>query len=276
MPRDYRAAQPETSAPPFPCPGSHNDAWRAEETDDPEHENNPPHRGDPIWCETCTTRTRSILHGLPHLAAALATEIEEATSLTAERVSGTRQRPIHDRQAQAFLIDEIRDVLCQWEDEIRAQRQFPPRATAGVRRETAITNASAFLAEHLTWILGYSRESFEPQGLVRAFVDRVARIDRRGQRMTHQEEARPQMCLGVRCKECDWLALARAVDKSGAYVGEVKCLHCAARMTLQQYAIHTAQWAAYEHALLTDEERVRLGPVVAAYLRSRGHVRGAA
>jgi hypothetical protein len=268
MPRDYRSAHSETTAPPIPCPGWHNDAWRYDETDDPEHEQRAI-PGDPIWCEGCTTRIRSTLAFLPHLAAALELEIEEATDQAPERVSGTRQRAIHEHQAQALLLDEIRDVLTQWEDETREQRAFTPRKQ-GVRQAAALAAAAAFLGAQLEWILTKAPGAHDAQGLTRAFVDRIHKLDRRGMRLTHQDEPKAAPCIGVPCRSCDYKALVRDVDRLGTDTGEVKCENCRAKMTMEEYRPLAAQWAAYEHARLPDQRRLELAAPIAVYERARG------
>jgi hypothetical protein len=168
MPRDYRAAQSTPQQPTTPCPGYHNDAWRYAETDEDEPEQHlvP---GDPIWCEGCTIRIRSTVAYQPYLARALEVELVEATDLTPERVSGTRQRALHEHQAQALLLDEIRDVLTQWEDETREQRGFTPRKR-DVRQIPAIDAAAKFLGVQLEWILTKAPATDDPQGLTRAFA----------------------------------------------------------------------------------------------------------
>lgn len=258
------------SQPPYPCPGFHNDAWRYTEDPDDEHDNpaNYAH-GDPIWCTGCTDTIRATIDYLPRLAANLALELEHATDQKAERVSGTRQRALHAHQAQALLINEIYDVLTQWEDETRAARDLTPRPR-GLRQGAAISAARVFLLAHLDWILTKAPETGDPQGLVRAFVDRIKRLDRRGMRLTHQADARPEPCVGVQCKRCDWKALVRAVDKTGAATGDVVCENCGDHMTPDEYRAWTAQWAAYENAALTDTDRATLAGPISVYERARG------
>lgn len=262
------AAAPET--PPYPCPGYHNDPWRYAENPDDNHEHpdNYAH-GKPIWCERCTDRLHATLEYLPRLAASLALELEHATDQKPERVSGTRARALHAHQAQALLINEIYDVLTQWEDETRTARGFTPRPRDR-RQGAAISAARVFLLAHLDWILTKAPETGDPQGVVRAFIDRVNRIERCGMRLTHQTEARPEPCIGVPCKRCDWRALVRAVDKTGAAIGDVECENCHHRLSAEEYRAWAAQWAAYENAALTDDERAQMAGPVGAYERARG------
>jgi hypothetical protein len=260
---DPAAADPQPAQ--HPCPGWHNDYWRrADETTRGE-----PAYGAPVWCEGCTTRLRASLAYLPHLARALEQELEDATDTAGQRVSGTREHDIHAHQAQAFAIDEIRNILGQFEDEVRAQRGFTPRDRR-VTRQASIDKSAAFLGTHLEWILTRFDEADEADGLLREFIDRVHRLDRRGMRLTHQDEARPEPCVGVPCKRCDVKALVRAVDRTGARVDEVTCQYCNAKLTLEEYVPWAAQWGVYEHAHLDDAQRTKFAAAVAAYEKAKG------
>lgn len=276
MPRSHRAPAPYWvhSDPDAPaatglaqtvCPGWHNDPWRAADPDD----RGEPAYGDPVWCENCTTRLRSTIAYLPHLARALETELAEATDAAGEHVSGTRERAIHEHQAHAFLLDDIRDVLTQLEDEVRTQRALSDRDRR-MRQIPAIEAAATFLGAHLEWILTCSEEAGEPDGLVRAFADRIHRLDRRGMHLTHQDEPRGEPCVGVPCRSCSWKALVKVVDRTGADQGEVKCENCGAKTTLADYQAWAAQWAVHDYAYLSDERRAELGATVTAFERARG------
>jgi hypothetical protein len=267
MPRDYRATQSAPSEPQIDCPGHHNDPWRYAETDDPGLE---PVAGDPIWCDGCHTAIRSPLLYLPGLARDLLVELEEATDVAPERVSGTRARALHEHQAQALLIDDIRDILGQFEDEVRDWRALTARRR-DVRQGVSIERSAEFLLAHLDWVLTKAPDTADPQGLVRAFADRLHRLDRRATRLTHKQDAKSEDCIGVRCKnqQCGLMALVRAVDRAGADKGEVLCEACGAKMTLGEYHDWAAQWGIYEYAHLDDEQRQELAAPVAAYERTR-------
>lgn len=270
----YKATNAATTAPetpPFPCPGFHNDPWRYTEDpgDEHDHPDNYAH-GKPIWCERCTDRLRSILTYLPTLADNLLGEIDDGTAPHTERVSGTRAPAIHRQQAHAFLLDNIRDILTQWEDEVRAARAFTPRPT-GIRQLPAIRSASAFLLAHLEWILTKAPGCDDPQGLVRAFVDKVHHLDRQGMYLTQNDEPQPIECVGVRCKGCSQFALVRGVDRSGVQADEVRCENCGARMTLNEYEEQAERWALYEYAHLPEDARdSELARPIAAFERARG------
>jgi hypothetical protein len=273
-PQPYWAhSDPEPTTPAAPragtvdCPGWHNDAWRYAETDQSDLEATP---GNPIWCDGCREAIRSPLLYLPGLAHDLMVELEEATDTAAERVSGTRTRALHEHQAQALLIDDIRDILNQFEDEVRDWRQLTARRR-DVRQIPSINRSAEFLLAHLDWAITEAPDTADPQGLVRAFADRLHRLDRRAMRLTHKQDAVPEDCIGVRCKnrDCGLMALVRAVERSGADKGEILCESCGAKMTLQEYHDWAAQWGIYEYAHLDDEQRERLAAPVAAYERTR-------
>jgi hypothetical protein len=254
------------SASTIPCPGAHNDAARNDERDDePDLV-----YCEPVWCEHCATSLRSALLYLPGLAAALEVEIEEATDVAPERVSGTRARALHEHQAQALLIDEIRDILAQFEDEVRDWRALTPRRR-DVRQRASIQRSARFLANHFEWIVTKAPDTADPQGLVRAFIDKLKRLDRRAMNLTHQQDAKPEECLGVPCKRlsCGLKTLVRAVEKTGADKGEIVCESCGNKLTLDQYRDWAVQWGIYEYAHLDDEQREHYKPAVAAYERTR-------
>jgi hypothetical protein len=252
----------------IPCPGEHNDEARYAETDD-----EPDLRhGEPIWCERCTGQLRSALLYLPGLADALEVEIEEATDVAPERVSGTRARALHEHQAQALLIDEIRDILGQFEDEVRDWRALTGRRR-DVTQHVSIERSAKFLLAHLEWILTEAPDTDDPQGIVRAFHDQLRRLDRRAMRLTHQQEAKPEPCIGVPCKnpDCSLKCLVRAIDRrSGADRHEILCEACGNIMTIDEYDTWAKQWAIHGYAHLTGEQRDFHRAAVTAYERALG------
>lgn len=283
MPRDHRNADtrpywahsdptaPQPNESTTPCPGEHNDANRYAETDDDTEPDLAP--GNPIWCDGCATAIRSPLLYLPGLVDDLEIEIEEATNAAPERVSGTRTRALHAHQAQALLIDEIRDILGQFEDEVREWRNLTARRR-DVRRNVSINRSAALLLAHLDWILAKAPGTQDAQGLVRAFADRLRRLDRRAMRLTHKTEPKPEPCIGVRCKNksCDLMTLVRTVDRTGADKGEIVCENCRSTMTLREYREWAIQWGVYEYAHFDErpqEQREQLSADLAAYERTR-------
>lgn len=250
------------------CPGEHNDPARENAANA-----RTPIYGEPIWCARCAEKLTSTLRYLPAGARALEVEIEEATDLAPERVSGTRTRALHEHQAQALLIDEIRDALAQFEDLVREWRCLTPRIRDGVSMHTSIARSATFLSTHQDWILTKAPDTADPhpRALVRYFVEHLRSLDRRAMRLTHQTEAKPVDCIGVPCKRlsCGMKTLVRAVESTGADKGEIVCESCGNRLTLTEYEPWARQWGIYTYAYLDQEQRTLHGHAVAAYERTR-------
>lgn len=215
------------------CPGWHNDRWRLAEASSEPHDEHPVH-GNPVWCEGCQARVRAALGYMPRHAGHLLLEIEYGTPVVAERVSGSRERALHPKQGPALLIDEIRDLLTQWEDDLRDQRGLSGRPTA-LRHGTAIDAASRFLLAHLGWALASAADVADPAGPVREYVDRLYRLDRRALRLTHRDDPPPQPIVDVWCPECELRALERELDFDGSASGSVRCRNCGSRMDEDEY-----------------------------------------
>lgn len=222
MPTDYRraAAQPNPepdTAPPDgpPCPGTCNAAWRAAEKR--RLERGTPNEltcraGEPVWCPACATSIRGTLTDWPDLAALLTQEIESGVSAgLSEYVSGSKDRPIHDHEAPAFLLDEVAEYLAAWENTIRAGRQLPGRRWSAehgdggrdLHRDPAGTIAatSVFLATHLDWVL---RE--RPPGeesVAEDYGQMLLQYHRRAQNLTGSGQPEPVRVAGVPCPNCD-------------------------------------------------------------------------
>lgn len=260
----------ETQASNTACPGRHNDAAR--------EAGKLPAAGEPVWCRVCTDAVRSALRYLPLAAKALEAELLEATDVAPERVSGTRSRPLHEHQAQAILIDEIRDTLAQLEDLVREWRHLSARKRKGVTTHTSIARSSAFLTAHLQWITTSAPDADDPDeyALVRWFIERIRSLDVRAMHLTHQDEAKPEECIGVPCNRCDMRStLVHALDRSGAGKGAVECRNCGRKYTLEEYRDLATQWGIYEYGHLDDEQREHFAPAVAAYERARAAARPA-
>lgn len=237
--------------PPNICPGWHNDRYRLAIADNPAADMWPVY-GDPQWCAGCLETTRARIAYTPHAAANLAVEIRDATRPAAERVSGSRERRLHDAQPYTVALDDLHDLLTQWEDDIRSRRGLAARRT-DVRRETATIAASRFVINHLEWALQRDPDAAVVEGAARLFVDRLHRLDRRIMRLTHQQEPEEEPCEGVACRDCDYMTLVWSLvtDGSkahGARSGAVRCLECGAQMTAEQYQTWVGQLAAYERA----------------------------
>jgi hypothetical protein len=270
MPRERHSAHYTRTDLAVPCPGRHNDRWRYAVPEDPDvHEREGFAPGDPFWCRDCADAIRATLLYLPRLAAALHLEIENATDPKAEAVSGSRTRALHAHQQQALLINAIFDTLTQWEDDTRDYRALTPRRR-DVTQGAAISNATVFLVAHLTWILTRQTDTQFATGEVRSFADRIHTLEKRAMTLTHQDEAVPISCVGVRCDACTLKTLVHAVHKSGAATGEIVCENCGKQFTLEEYRHLAHDDAAAEHAALTDEDREELGATLVVYEHTTG------
>lgn len=208
-------AEPEQ---PDPCPGRCNSAYRAAEqrrTDKGVEHDLEPWPGEPVWCPPCATAIRGALADWPALARALQDEIDAgATAALTECVSGSKNRPIHDHEAESLLLDEFSEWVGSWEDTIRAQRALNPRDTTDLHRNPLriITAAAAVLPAHLDWHLSQRPE--EEWDLARDFGLDLLAYHRRAQALTATAEPEPERIIGVPCPRCGYKALAWEVEDS--------------------------------------------------------------
>lgn len=220
------------------CAGPCNTAWRAAEkekkTTGALHDLTP-RDGEPVWCAWCARTAQSALRSLPTDAALLSVEIDNGTSNAPERVSGSRERPLHPRDGLARMIDDIADLLTTWEDDVRHWRGFTPR-TRWVRGR-AISNATRFLDVQFAWVI--TDHPFREASV--AFVREVSETHRHVQRVVHAHEQQPERCIGVRCPRCGWKALVREVV-DGKRTGYVACQQCSRLLTESEYhiAVHAS------------------------------------
>ena len=225
----YRTTETTTAG---PCCGSCNSRWRrAEEQSAKTGEPHDliPRAGDPVWCEPCTTRIRSSLRDMPELAARLQLEVENGTDNPGEHVSGSRERPLHQRQVPARLIEEIGNTLTSWEDDVRDARSFSGRRV-GRPPGIALTRATRFLVNHLDWLMA----QHDPAA-TEAFGAEILDLHRRASRITKTDEPRPVVCNGVPCPKCDMMALERELHTDGSETGYICCRYCAVLLNHDEY-----------------------------------------
>lgn len=235
-PEPTPAAQHPSSG---PCPGRCNSAWRAAEarrdgTGTPHTIT--PRAGHPVWCAPCTTGIRGAVGDMPELAVRLHLEIGAGTTTNGsdERVSGSRERALHEHQAAAFALEETAGFLADWEDTVRADRNLSPRTRGDRGHANTVAHSARFLLIHLAWLLTEHPEPDASEGFGR---DLLA-LHRKAQAMTKTGEVRPERCEGVYCPNCDLYALEWEVDPdTGAATGDVRCRVCRPRfvMTPDEY-----------------------------------------
>jgi hypothetical protein len=199
---------------PLNCPGHREDSARA---------------GEPIWCHHCVHHLRIELRDLRELVPLLQLEIENGTDAHAERVSGSKERPIHDREKPSFCIDEIDGILDSWATVVREDRHlvaFRP-ARIGARLDV---NTDLLLL-HFDWLIG---DHPNPDAS-REFGLEIRGMFRRASVLTHTNEVKPERCDGVICPRCDAMALEREVDWRGCTSGYVLCRNCGTLYTGDEY-----------------------------------------
>lgn len=234
----YRATRTVSAQ---PCPGSCNARWRRAE----EHQAKAgephdvlPRAGEPVWCVRCTGDIRTALGDMPELAARLQLEIENGTDGGGEHVSGSKERPLHQRQIPARLIEEICHSLTEWETNVREFRHLSARR---LRRSqgTAISDSTRFLRAHFEWLM----ESHDPAA-TEAFGQEILSLFRRAQRVTKTDDPRPVACAGVPCRNCDMVALEKELHTDGSETGYIRCRYCPNLLNADEYERWTKMLAA--------------------------------
>lgn len=204
---------------PIFCPGRCNSAWRAAErryeTTGVDH-NLEPRNGQPVWCPPCTTAIRAALADMPDLTGKLRNEIESGVSAAmTEYVSGSKNRPIHDHEAESLLLDEFGRWIIDWEDTVRAELQLADRRVASESAD-AIKASCGFLLPHLDWHLA-GRARLEYGDIAGAdiaadFGTELLGYYRSAQRLTGSQDPDPVRCVGVPCPICDRYSLEEEVE----------------------------------------------------------------
>lgn len=214
------APEPQHASTHPDCPGKCNAAYRAaekrREEKGIEHDLDP-REGDPVWCPPCVTAIRGALDDWPALATALKDEIDAGvTAALTEYVSGSKNRPIHQHEAESLLLDETAEWLGSWEDSLRAERGLAPRDTTDLHHDPLriITEAARVLPAHLDWHL--SGRPQEQWWIAEEFGLELLRLHRKAQALTATLDPEPVRCTGVPCKQCGYKALAWELEDSPA------------------------------------------------------------
>lgn len=190
------------------------------------------------WCETCTMRLHSTIRGMPDLAARLAVEATHGTPPAPEHVSGSKERHLHAGDGAYRLIDEICDTLTVLEDTYRYAAGFTDRDTT-VRQGVAITRAARFLGHHLERVL----DVLGPDAATHDSA--LYTLKRRCDHALQLNDPRPDPRPGVKCRECQYMALEREVDRLGRATGDTACLNCRSVFTEDEMQAWIRLCAAY-------------------------------
>lgn len=229
------------SAIPIPCPGVHNNRWRAAEAADLPHELNP-YWGDPIHCLSCQGHTYRQLGELPELLAAVWIEAQCGTAapqdVTTMRPSGTPPWP---GQAARLLTDRIIGGMLELEEDLRELRRLPTRPDRGREGATA-TGTIRFLTAHIGWAMErhpaaqepHHRDSANPGSQVRYWHLAAMKFTKRDEQRTEERLAPCPRCHGpylvtspvdglIECRDLD----CQRVMTQEEYEGYVKALRTA-------------------------------------------------
>lgn len=215
---------------PTACPGPCSRAWRQAETTGAPHQLQPSW-GQSVHCYGCQTRTRTALHQLPELLAAIHLEAIHGTARPADV---TTSRPANiapwPGQASRLLTDLIVGGLTELEDDIRDLRRLNARPTA-VREGITVTTTVNFLSVHLAWAMEqhpaaaeiHERGTANPAAQIIAWYRMAERFTSRDQRLEQREAP---------CRRCGWRSLFFA---DGADYIECRNPNCETLMTEQEY-----------------------------------------
>lgn len=195
----------------------------------PGHNPLEPHAGAPVWCGPCMHHLRGELGGLPHLAARLLLEMENATSVGSEHVSGSRERPIHARERYSFCIEDIDGVLDSWATAVREDRHLT--AARPARQGPRINASTTLLMTHYEWLIAEHPEPAASE----AFGIEVRRVHHRATRLTRTDAVRPERCDGISCPRCDLKMLQHDIDWQGRSTGYIACAGCETLLSAAEY-----------------------------------------
>jgi hypothetical protein len=225
---------------PTACPGSCSRAWRNAETTGAPHQLQPAW-GQPVHCYGCQTRTRTALHQLPELLAAIHLEAIHGTARPADV---TTSRPANiapwPGQASRLLTDLILGGLTELEDDIRDLRRLAARPTA-IREGITVTETIAFLDAHLAWAM--ERHPAAAEIHERGSANPAAQITqwhRTAQHFTSHDEPRQIRRLAP-CPRCEgpWLVDSEdLVTADGEPYIECRDPDCARLLTPAEYKAH--------------------------------------
>lgn len=214
---------------PSACPGICNSGWRRAETarlnDATPHEYTP-RAGDPVWCNPCVRHLHTELGNLPYMVAQLQLEVENATNAGHEQVSGSKERPIHERERYTICIEDIDGVLDSWAVLVRDERNL--HVVRPARQGPRICASTTLLVTHFDWLTAEHPAAAE-------FGLEVRRVHLRAAALTHTSDVRPERCDGVICPRCDVMALEHELDWQGRATGYISCRNCGTLLSAAEY-----------------------------------------
>lgn len=204
----------------------------------PGHNPLEPHAGAPVWCGPCMHHLRGELGALPHMVGLLQLEIENATTVGREHVSGSKERPIHSREKYTFWIEKIDGVLDSWATAVHEDRRLAFRRPA--RQGPRINASATLLVTHYEWLIAEHPEPAASQ----AFGIEIRHVYQRAARLTRIDTVRPKPCDGVLCPRCDTMSLEHEIDWAGRATGYIACRTCETLLSADEYERWTKMAAA--------------------------------
>lgn len=191
-------------------------------------------------CDRCRTHLADLLAAVPDLYARLPEHLERSTGVW-ERVSGgdvTAALPFVEDVWDLLLgyrspavtlsktpEDRREDMLCQvgYLSVITVVTTWT-RDWATHRRKRELA-ALATVEDHTRWLTDRLDWACADHPAVDEFAADLRALTRAMRRYIGPETSRPQPCVGVPCRRCDWKSLARLADGSG----DVECQNPACR-----------------------------------------------
>ncbi len=195
----------------------------------PGHNENEPRAGAPVWCGPCTHHLHSEVGALPRLVGLLWIEVESATAAGRQYVSGSKNRPLHQRERDTSCIETIDDVLDSWATVVREDRHLT--AMRPSRQGPRISVSTTVLMTHFDWLIA---EHPDPAAST-AFGLEVRRVYQRASALTGTNTPRPEPCDGVPCSRCDLKMLEHEIDYQGRTTGYIACANCGTLLSGGEY-----------------------------------------
>jgi hypothetical protein len=179
-------------------------------------------------CDRCRLHLADMLTAVPDLYHRLPEHLERGTSVW-ERVSGG------DTEAPLPFVEDVWDLLLPYRAKLTGEDQVGylsvitvvttwtrDWATYRAKRELG---AVVTVTDHVRWLADRLDWACDDHPAVDEFAAELRTLTRAMRRHVGPETSRPQPCVGVPCRRCDWKSLARLADGSG----DVECQNPACR-----------------------------------------------